>query len=44
MQLPLVSKKRDALNFEDMKNPFCIKGSFINSTKCTEPIFDLVNT
>ena len=30
-QLPLVSKKRQALNFEDMENTFCGNSSFINS-------------
>ena len=30
-QVPLVSQKKDARKFEDMKNPLCTNSSFINS-------------
>ena len=35
--ITLSVKKRDTLNFGDMKNLLCT-----NSKKCTEPILDLV--
>ena len=38
-QLPAVSKKRHALNFEDMENSLCTNAAFVNSLQNAQSQF-----